>query len=235
MSHLIFTLDFHEMVRGKLHRNEKCTIHYDPLRLASGKQGYAHGAADFEFTAFVEFKPGGSITVPLKSITGILENPVVMEDGRGSMLSGDFIIPPDTEEIIIWIALKDNLGAVTYDSDYGRNFHFRLFDEDVQITKATVENNKTSGAAKFTLAAASSPAVEKIIIRYRVTNGPDPLTENPVELLPGKGKKGQSSWSTGAIQVPFDAVVIYDLIYIAGGNKFKIENNGNYFIAHVKK
>jgi hypothetical protein len=232
MSHLIFTLDFHEMVRGKLRRNEKCTLHYDPLRLASGIPGYIHGSPDFEFTAGIEFKPSGTVTLPLKSITGILDNPVVLENGRGSMLSGDFIIPPDADEIIAWISMKDKNGDVLYDSDYGRNFHFRLIDLDVQVTKSTVVNKKKQGTAVFTLDAVTAPDVEKVLLRYRVTNGPDPLTENPVVLTPGPKKKGRLSWSSD-IPVPFDAVLIYDLIYVVGGNKFKIENNGNYFIAHV--
>lgn len=233
MSHLIFTLDFHEIVRGNIQRDSTCTINYDPLRLAAAKEGYIHGSPNFEFTAHLQFKPEGATEVKLTSGTGILENAVVMNNGRGSMLTGDFKIPADAEEIIVWISLKDDKGAYSYDSDLGRNFHFRLAEQDIQITKASVENSKTAGTAKFTLSVAASQAIDKMIARYRVTNGPDPLLEIPVELTATKAKKNQQIWDTGGVEVPYGSVVIYDLIYFVGDNKFKVENNGNYFIAHA--
>jgi hypothetical protein len=230
MSHLIFTLDFHEMVRGKLQQNGNCTISYDPLRLASGKDGYVHGSSAFEFIAHLQFLPQGSADIELLSSAGIVEDPVIMNNGIGSMLSGDFTIPADAEEIIAWITMKDEAGNYTYDSDFGRNFHFRLATQDVQVTKAVVKNNETSGTASFTLTATSAAVIDKIIVRYRVINGADPLTENPVELERVKSTKKQQSWTTGDIVLPYGAVVVYDLIYCVGENNFKIENNGNYFI-----
>lgn len=230
MSHLIFTLDFHEMVRGKLQQNGNCTISYDPLRLASGKEGYLHGSTAFEFIAHLQFLPQGNIDVELLSTTGIIEDPIIMNNGIGSMLSGDFTIPEDAQEIIAWITLKDPEGNFTYDSDFGKNFHFRLAAEDIQVTKAVVKNSKSSGTANFTLTATSATVVDKIIVRYRVINGADPLTENPVELEPVKSTKKQQSWTTNGIELPYGAVVVYDLLYCVGEKSFKVENNGNYFI-----
>lgn len=230
MSHLIFTLDFHEMVRGKLERNGNCTISYDPLRLTSAQEGYVHGSPDFEFIAYVQFLPQGSTDVELLSTSGIVEEPAIMANGIGSMLSGNFTIPEDAEEIIAWITMKDNQGEYKYDSDFGRNFHFRLAAQDVQVTKAVVKNNKTSGTANFTLTATSSTVIDKITLRYRVINGADPQTENPVELEPVKSTKKQQSWALNNIELPYGAVVVYDLIYSVGEKRYKIENNGNYYI-----
>lgn len=230
MSHLIFTLDFHEMVRGKLEQKGNCQISYDPLRLTSAKEGYVHGSSAFEFIAHLQFLPQGSIDVRLLSSTGIVEDPVIMNNGIGSMLSGDFTIPADAEEIIAWITLKDEVGNYTYDSDFGSNFHFRLATQDVQITKAVVKNNKANGTSSFTLTATSATVIDKIIVRYRVINGADSLTENPIELEPVKSTKKQQLWTTSDIELPYDAVVVYDLIYYVREKSFKIENNGNYFI-----
>jgi hypothetical protein len=231
MSHLIFTLDFHEMVRGKLKKGQPCFIHYDPLRLTGTYQGFVHGSGDFHFTAHLQFQPQGTTSIPLTSEIGVVHEPAIRNDGRGSMLTGEFVLPNDAEEITAWISMKDAAGTVTFDSRYGHNYHFRFTEEDVEIVKASVISNRATGSGRFHLSLLALPSIDQIAVRYRISNGSDPLNEKTVDLIKDKIKKGKQIWCTENLVMPYKSVVIYDLVYQFKGNKFKIENNGNYFIA----
>ncbi|EHQ25193.1 DUF6209 family protein [Mucilaginibacter paludis] len=233
MSHLIFTLDFHEIVRGKLKKGQQCTINYDPLRLATSKEGFVHGSPDFEFTAYVLFKPTGQQTVKLSSDTGIVPDAVPQRNGQGAMLTGNFEIPENAEEIITWISMKDNHGEYFYDSDFGKNFHFRLETEDIKAIEPSVTNHETSGLANFSVKVTTSATVDQVMIRYRVSNGSSPLTEIPVGLVSIPRQDGLTDWSTPDIDVPYGAVTIFDLIYFVDGERYIVENNGNYFITEA--
>lgn len=232
MGHLIFTLDFHELVRGQLKKGEDNHINYDPLRLASGKEDYLHGSTDFEFTAHIQYKPGGGQEVKLVSEAGLVSEAIVRNDGRGSMLSGDFKIPSDAEEVIVWISMKDKNGNFTYDNDAGKNFHFRITSEDTKIGNVTVTNDKTKGYAVLKAKVDTIPSVQNVLIRYRITNGKKPLEEVPVSLHSVQSGD-KIKWETEDIQIPFGSVVVYDLSYFVDDKKYKLDNNGNYYIAEV--
>lgn len=232
MGHLIFTLDFHEFVRGILTPGKESRINYDPLRLASGKEGYVYGSPEFNFTAYFEFKPEGFLEIPLISETGILQNEVIKENGRGSMLTSDFLIPDSCEEISVWISLQDNNGEVSFDSDFGKNYHFRITSQDIEILGAEIVNLK-DGVGQLTVKVKACADVDRIVVRYRITNGKEPYTEIPVELFK-TNLKGKTIWTTGDELIPYGSVVAYDLKYFVAGKEYKSDNNGNYYIAETK-
>lgn len=232
MGHLIFTLDFHQLVRGQLKKGEDSQLHYDPQRLASGNGNYLHGSTDFEFTAHLQFKPEGAQEIKLISEAGIVSEAIIRNDGRGSMLSGDFKIPSNAEEVIVWISMKDNKGNFSYDNDAGKNFHFRITSEDTQIGAVTVTNNKTSGFAVLKAKVDTVASVQNVLLRYRITNGNKPLEEVPVSLH-GVPSGDKIKWETDDIQIPYGSVVVYDLSYFVDDKKYKLDNNGNYYIAQL--
>ena len=233
MSHLIFTLDFHEIVRGQLKPNNDCLISYDPLRIAAAIPNYVHGSPDFEFTAHISFLPGGKqLDLKLFSEVGWVKNNVIENDGTGSMLTGTFTLPSPIEEVVIWFSMKSDDGLVYYDSKLGKNFHFRIESQDIQITSAVVSKDKAAGVGWFKITASSAPVVDSLIIRYRITNSKEPFYETPVTLT-GKVKDEGKQWDSGSVEVPYGAVVVYDLLYFIGDKRFKAENNGRYYNAEA--
>jgi hypothetical protein len=232
MAHILFTSDFHELVRGQLKPGKECLLHYDPQRIMSGRSDYIHGSPDFNFIAHAQYLPQGGEEVRLVSETGVLREAVLKENGQGSMLTAALSIPAGLEEIILWVSMTDTSGKIYYDSDFGRNFHFRTSGEDVTIVKAEVASNKSAGVSKFDLEATSVPAVETAMVRYRITNSGKPFEETCVALQRTIGEKG-IYWKTGDIAVPFGSVVVYDLIYFIEGNRYKMDNNGNYYVADI--
>jgi hypothetical protein len=231
MAQILFTVDFHEFVRGKLQYDKEITIQYDPLRLAGGRADHVHGSPDYEFTAQIRFEPQGTEqSLPLRSKVGILEKSVVHRDGLGSMLTGSFVVPANTEQIVIWVCMKEPGGQVFYDSDYGENYHFRLASEDIQITKAEVLHVRERGSANFNLTANSVAAIDNAIVRYRITNGKNPFAEYAAPLH-ATMMNDRKVWNSGNVEVPFGAVVSYEVIYYISAKKFKVDNNGKYYIA----
>jgi hypothetical protein len=232
MSHLIFTLDFHEIVRGQLKPGCDCLISYDPLRIASAIPDYVHGSPDFEFTAYISFLPGEIKEVKLYSEVGWTKHNIVENDGTGSMLTGTFTLPASINELVIWFSMKARDGMVFYDSKQGANFHFRIESQDIQINSAVVTRDEVAGVGIFKVTVSSSLEIDSVLIRYRITNSKEYFNEIPVNLN-GEIEGEKKQWDTGNIEVPYGAVIVYDLIYYNAGRKYKAENNGRYYNAEI--
>ncbi|MGC4102444.1 DUF6209 family protein [Ferruginibacter sp.] len=232
MGHIIFTADFHEIIRGKLSEEKESRIAYDPLRLVAGKPA-AQQLSDpgFHFKANLVFEPSGAtIAIPLVSETGRLENLVERIDGTGSMLSGTFVIPVGTEEISAWVEMTTSSGQMEFDSDFGKNFHFRIAENDLQVLSVEINNTNDQLSSVLNIQVNSVQAIEKMLVRYRIANSKEPYSEFVAELVPSVENE-QKRWIGTGIQLPSDAVIMYELIYFVNGNRFKVENNGKYFIA----
>jgi len=232
MSHLIFTLDFHEIVRGQLKPGCDCMISYDPLRIASTIPNFIHGSTDFEFTAFISFLPGEIQELKLYSEVGWTRNNIIENDGTGSMLTGTFTLPASMDELVIWFSMKTKDGMVFYDSRQGKNFHFRIESQDIQINSAVVTRDEAAGVGRFKVTVSSALEIDSVMIRYRIINSKEYFNEIPVNLN-AEIKEEKKEWDSGNIEVPYGAVIVYDLIYYIGDRKFKAENNGKYYNAET--
>ena len=235
MSHLIFTSDFQELVRGTLKAGTPCRINFNPKRFIGPKENYLHGETGTEITAHTIFLPAGiQASTHLVSETGILPNAVEALNGTGSMLSGYINIPKDATEIEIWFTLKDREGNIYYDSENGFNYHFRFSSSDILSADVSVVNETNKPLAVLNATFISTPEVDSFQIRYRLLNFPGETGEKEL-LLNLTDNTGNKTWSIHDQAVPVDSVIAYDYSYNIGGKKFKNDNNGNYFISAAAK
>jgi len=230
MPHLIFTLDFHELVRGNLQPGAACQIDYDPQRIFSAVTGYRLGDAAWPVTAHLRYLPSEhKEEILLSSPAGLVKQVITEPDGQGSMLRSNISVPADTEELEVWFSAKTPSGEVLYDSDFGANYHFRFVQNDLQLQESRVVNQPASPWAGLQIRIAARLSVEKVLIRYRILNGDQPYYEHVYYLQHAQ----PDIWSTENVQIPYDAVIVFDIIYFVGGKKYKNDNNGKYFLCEV--
>ncbi len=228
MSHLIFTKNFHQQVRGKLQPGSKCIITYDPLRLIPLTTNYLHGDSAFPITAHVKFDSAEEpLDLLLYSEIGITNAPVIREDGLGSMLTATFTIPEDSKEFTVWFSLRDPAGALKYDSNYGQNFHYRFPREDIKVLKASITSDPKQPQAELEFQLQADAQINSVSIHFRQTN--KQKITGTIDLNLEKAAK-MNLWTSGIVKVPFGAVIAYEIAYHAGGKEFKLNNNGDYFI-----
>jgi hypothetical protein len=231
---LVFTSDFHQLVRGRLARGVNCTIAYDPRRSAS-PESYRFGSSDVTFTAHVQTRTGGPVQeVPLVSHAGTMDYVPTTRAGIGPMLAGSFHIPEDAEWITIWVACKSPDGRVWYDSNYGANYTFRFTREDLELRGAEVRPGPGGAIDYLWCSVAASSEVDRVIMRYRVVNTREQTqdeVERELQRTSQTDKEGHIVWETPEITVPHDAVVAFDLVYFVGGDRFKDDNRGHYYLA----
>lgn len=230
MPHLIFTLDFHELVRGNLQPGAACQIDYDPQRIFPAATGYRLGDAAWPVTAHLRYWPSGyKEDILLSSPAGLVKQVITELDGQGSMLRSKISVPADAEELEVWFSAKSPSGEVLYDSDFGANYHFRFVQNDLQLQESRAINQPASPWADLQITIRAKPSVEMVLIRYRILNGDEPYYEHVYQLQPAQ----PGLWSTENVQIPYDAVIVFDIIYFVGGKKYKNDNNGKYFLCEV--
>jgi hypothetical protein len=234
MSYLLFTIDFHELLRGQLKPGDTCAIVYDPLRLVGKNSPYKHGSPDYQFMAHVNYLPGDQqATIPLLSEVGVLESAAVKITGQGSMLKGSLTIPADADEIVLWFSTTDPAGNIFYDSDFGANFHFRFIDRDIRLNQIGMTPSDNPGEALFRIELEAKEVVSAIYVRYRIVNNPNVLyTEIRADLSPisATDANGYRLWKNGETKVARGVVIAYDIIYFVRKVRFKLDNDGNYYI-----
>lgn len=229
--HIIFTYDFHQLVYGELLADRDCTLSYDPLRIVPADDSYQFGDPSRPIIAHVQCQPSPNVhNVVLQSRTGKLHDIDIDYMGQGSMLHGQFHTPADCEEVVIWFSYQDWTGGTRWDSDYGANYRFRFVSQDLKFLSSEVESGDAVDQLKVQLAAA--PAIERVIVRYRIVNDTaTPTQEYLVELSPTiqRDFEGGRLWSL-AMPLPHGAVVAYDVLYFLRGCRFKDDNSGRYFV-----
>lgn len=226
MPHLLFTLDFHELVKGKLQPGVPCDIDYDPRRLFPSAIPYRQGDPAWPVTAHISMSPSGQTQdLALESPSGVVDHPIVRLDGQGSMLRGTFSPVVGTAELSVWFSGQSPDGTRYFDSEFEANYHFRFSQLDLRLKEAKVINQPNSPWSRLLIVIEAVSAVEKILIRYRILNSDQPNRE--IECW--AAQTGEH-WDAGNARLPFDAVVAFDIVYYVGGRKFKDDNNGNYYL-----
>jgi hypothetical protein len=230
---LIFTADFHQLLRGRLQRGSTCTIRYDPDRIVAPGDNYLFGDPGRAVVAHLQFKPDGPVTdLTLSSAAGLLDYAPTTVTGEGPMLTGAFDVPADAEWVMVWFTFTGADGAARYDSNNGANSLFRFQYEDVELLEAAVTTGAGAPLSYFTCRVEADASVEAITARYRVTNSstryhyPDARLQR-TSAAPG----GRAIWELTGAPVPQGSVVAFDLLYYVGGRRYKDNNQGRYFIA----
>jgi hypothetical protein len=234
--HIIFTYDFHQLVYGELLADRDCTLSYDPFRIVPADDSYQFGDPSRPIIAHVQCQPSPSAhDIVLQSRAGKLHDIDIDYTGQGSMLHEQFHILAHCKEVVAWFSYQDRTGRTQWDSDYGANYRFRFVSEDIKFLNSKVESGDTVDQFKVQLVAA--PAIERVIVRYRIVNDLTKATqEYLVELSPSNQRDadGGRLWSL-VISLPRGAVVAYDVLYFVSGHRFKDDNSGRYFVAAPNK
>ena len=231
--HLVFTEDFHQLLRGRLEPGSTVTISYDPDRIIAPGDPYVFGDPARPVVAHLQFRPGGPvIDLPLVSPAGVLEYAPTTVTGQGPMLKGVFDVPADAEWVMVWFSFVGADGSVRWDSNDGANTIFRFQHEDIRLLEAAVITPEGTPLSYFTCRVEADEAVEAITARYRVTNllTPSDCPDAPLQRT-GEGSGGRVVWVLKGAPVPQGSVVAFDLLYYVGGRRFKDNNQGQYFIA----
>jgi flagellar hook assembly protein FlgD len=232
MSSLIFTSDFHQLIRGDFNNDLRCNISYDPRRFWQQFKNYVFGQPEIIINVCGIFHPSNTVfQTPLLSKVGILANQVLEMDGTGSMLAAELEFPSDITELELWFTLTDINGATYFDSNEGRNYKFRFTAKDVISKKVIVANNASLTHAGIQVDITTMPFVESVNFRYSITNSPGRYDEKIIALIPDKDiNTGNINWKSKGESIPLDAVIAYDYNYYINGVKYKDDNEGKYFV-----
>lgn len=233
---LVFTEDFHQLLRGRLERGAACTINYDPDRITKPEDNYVFGDPSRPVAAHLQFAPEGPVTdLVLESPAGVLEYAPTTVTGQGPMLKGVFNVPADAQWVMLWFTFVGGDGQVRYDSNDGANTIFRFQHEDIELLEAAVTGGEGAPLSYFTCRVEADEEVQAITARYRLTNNPaqTEIQEAPLQRAAeaAGGASGHVVWELKGAAVPLGSVVAFDLIYYVGGRRFKDNNQGHYFIA----
>ncbi len=227
---ITFTSDFHELVQGDLVPGP-CVLRYDPLRLI--ELGDAANESH-HIRAYVRFHPSGS------EWQGVMELPAGLPladladiTGEGIMLTSTFTIPEDCDELEVWFSCTHEDGHTHWDSDFGKNHWLRFGLADISIDSAKVKTTKKKTAVTdaFELSLTTTPKIDSVDIRWRMTNHPgSPRVITPLQATT---KGGHKQWATpkGGLPVAKDAVIAYDIVYHVEGRKHTDDNQGRWYIA----
>lgn len=230
---LIFTADFHQLLRGRLAPGSTCTIRYDPDRIVPPGDDYVFGEPARPVVAHLQFQRHGPLTdLTLASAAGLLDYAPTTVTGQGPMLHGVFDVPADAEWVMVWFSFTGADGAVRYDSNNGANSLFRFQHDDIELLEAAVSTGADAPLSYFTCRVEADASVEAITVRYRVTNSSTPHDYPDAPLLrTSPSSAGRAVWELTGTPVPQGSVVAFDLLYYVGGRRFKDNNQGRYFIA----
>jgi hypothetical protein len=245
---MIFLANFRELIRGHPIRGHPCRIAYDPSRIipvegydpqqeATTPQDkyarYVSTASTAPVNAHLQFRPDGPMMIaPLSTHSGPLREGLITADGTGTMLHGEFAIPPDAEWIMTWFTFIDVYGETHFDSRFGANYLFRFIEEDLTLRDAAVVKGSTVGSI-FRCTVSCSSGVDEVVIRYRAVNYDPDANPQSVEMVrDGTDERDATRmvWVYGNINVPSAAVIAFDLMFRVGDRWFKEDNQGMFFV-----
>jgi hypothetical protein len=230
---LVFKRNFHESGSGWFLPGHPLTISYDPARIVPPGDDYRFGDPSRPIVAHVRFHEGGPVfDVPLTSWSGTPDY-VSTNPERAPKLKGQIEIPKDADWVEVWVTYQRPDGAVLYDSSFGRNFRFRFYHRELEVLQSDVLHDPGAPLGKLVVRVATTPNVERVMLRYRVLT--DPLPPQPTNVNLQKtatpDTQGRTVWETRDVAVPPDRVVAYDFVYFVDGRPFKDNNQGQSFLA----
>ena len=143
------------------------------------------------------------------------------------------VIPGDAAWVSVWFTYQGAGGRVFYDSNFGKNFRFRFYRDEIEILQTDVIDDPGQPLGRFVCRVAANRCVQRVIARYRVVNRQPVAPDTSVDLqhTGESDEHGHPIWETHDVLVPKDAVIAYDLVYFADDRPFKDNNQGNYFLA----
>jgi hypothetical protein len=234
---ITFTSDFHELLYGDFRPGMELTIRYDPKRIIPSGEDYLFGDPDSPIVAHAAFREGGApVSKTLLSPVGVVENPNTDATGKGHMLTADFLIPEDAEEVILWFSHAGSKEGMCTDSDDGRNFRFGFIAEQIKLISTDVVSDPQTPYSGFVVKVAAVSAVERVSVRYRVIGDPK-FGKNEVDLQ-NTGETDPSGWpiwEIAGVAVPYRAVIHFKLFYWIAGTRYKDDNNNQYYISPQPK
>ncbi len=229
---LVFTEDYHQLVRGQLSRNVRCTISYDPDRIVPDGDPYKFGDPNRLVRAFVKQRAyGPAQEIDLHSWSGQMEFAPTTLSGEGPTLKGEFTIAPDAEWISIWFEFTRFDGGMEYDSNLGKNFTFRFLEEELQFLDVWVQEVPGNAMDKFVCKIQSPSSIDSMTVRYRVINSSTPQSRTQVPMTKLSSLDNTATWELENVWVPHAAVVQFDVEFYSAGEKVQDDNQGRFYLA----
>lgn len=230
---ITFTSDFHELVIGDLRPGHPVTLRYDPKRIIPADENYRFGDPKRPIIAHVQFgKDKPESRQILVSQIGIVENPSYDPTGHRFALTAQIDVPADAEELIAWFSYLAQSGEMHYDSDEDVNYRFSFVSCELAVLNATVVSDPQTPYSGFAVTVAADDKIEAVSVRYRVVADPAfGKDEKPLHKTGRRDKEGRGIWEVAGLTVPYRATVRFKLFYWIGGQRYKDDNSGHYYLA----
>ena len=230
---ITFTSDFHELVTGDLRPERPVTFRYDPRRIIPRDEPCRLGDLKRPIMAHVQFgqrQPATSQT--LTSPVGMIEHPVHDPTGQRFALMARFDIPADAEEVIVWFSYQALSGEMYYDSDYGANYHFSFVSNHLEVAAATVVSDPQTASSRFAVTVATDDKIDAVAVRYLAVSDPTfGKDESSLQPTGQRDAQGRRLWAVTDLPAPPQATVRFKIYYWLGGQCYKDDNAGHYYLA----
>lgn len=228
---IIFTSDFHELVRGDLLPGP-CVLRYDPHRVVPPGEMKSLPATQRPITANVRFHPAGGFWAgEMRFAPGSRLVDDYDPTGQGTMLETQFPLPEGCEELECWFSYVGEVGEARWDSAMGANFWLRFPAHDLDLQRAELIARPQEAQDQLEVELESVPDVDSVEVRWRYTQiSGTPRQQRALEESAAAG--GRKSWSTpdGGIPVASGTPVVLDLLYTVGGHTFTDDNDGTWYL-----
>ncbi len=228
---VVFTSDFHELVRGDLGPGATCVLRYDPHRLVPESEIPRLPATQRPITAHVRFHPSGALweeemRFPKASRLLADNDPT----GSGTMLETRFPLREGSDELETWFSYVNDAGQTEWDSAAGQNHWLRFPSHDLEILTASVTPQPQSAFDQFRLEVESVAAVDQVAVRWRYTRDiSGPIEKRQLVTAVNDGRK---LWTLAPASghVASGSPLSFDLVYEVGGRVFTDDNQGTWYV-----
>jgi hypothetical protein len=228
---LIFTSDFHELVRGDLITGP-VVLRYDPYRIVPPQEMAELPATQRPVTAYCRFHPHahtwqGDMRFPRAHRLQVDYD----STGQGTVFEIEFPLPNGCSEIECWFSYVDNRGATRWDSEMGANYWMRFPSHDLDIRTADLVDLPDDPQNRFKLQVDSVSEVDSMLIRWRYTAFPaDPRHQQG--LISRATDAVRKSWTPagGALGIASKTPIAFDLVYTVGAHQFTDDNEGTWYV-----
>lgn len=230
---ITFTSDFHELVAGDLRPERPVAFRYDPRRIIPQDEPCRLGDPKRLIMAHVQFgqdKP--VVDQALASPVGVIEHPLYDPTGQRFTLMARFDIPADADRLIVWFSYQSPAGETHYDSDNGANYHFSFVGDCLDVRTATVVDDPPTASSRFAVTVAAAEKIDAVTVRYLAVNDPTfGKQERPLQPTGQRDPQGRRLWAVADLPTPYQATVRFKIYYWLGGQCYKDDNAGHYYLA----
>jgi hypothetical protein len=227
---IVFTSDFHELVRGDLLAGS-CNLRYDPHRIVPAEAISGLPATQKPITAHVRLHPGGELwegDMRFAKASRLVAN----EDptGGGTMLEIEWPLREGRDEIECWFSYSDAAGGTLWDSRSGRNYWVRFPAHDLTLRNVEIAAQTAQPFDQFELEVESIPEVDSMSVRWRyMTAIGDDRQARPLSAAM-EGAKKLWTLSGENASVASNTPLAFDLVYNIGEHAYTDDNQGTWYI-----